>query len=849
MTSRGPARRPDEQRQTSIPGDRRLGQLKRHLQAFLRSQETAFDELLQPRQHQRSGLDDWQARAVEHLERGDHLIVDAVTTSGKTRVIEEMIERNLGNARFKVVYTSPVKALSNDKFREFKARWGAERVGIMTGDFKENLGASVVVATLESYRNTLLGVESTLRPSLVVFDEYQFLSERERGKAWEEAVILTPDHVQLAFLSASVPNVQDFSDWLKKIKKLPTHVVRNAIRPVPLKSIVFIDGQPVLRDDLEAFFEDLGPSFESESAWFHDLILSNEEVILQAINAGLYPIIVYRGARSNIKEDFAYFASGNVLPPMSAKEGDAIAAYFQEEKDLVPYLPQRLKEAILRKGVAYHTSGLNPLAKILIEGLLKKGLMRVCFGTMGLSLGINFSVRSIFIGDERRPESGGKWKYYSSGELIQMSGRAGRRGIDTVGFVLQAGLSSFDLKVLQPEPCSSSFSLGVNSVLNLMDTLKDETKVIEIFSKSFKYRDRDQIFELQDRNCYSILEVRGEEVGQRAANEAPEELEPSKPLALQQWKRGKVHYGGKLVSVELQRERASKIAAMADKIAILDFRMKPLHVPDDAKKRVRVVKGDGFWVVVDSKRQLSQFLQKFAVENLRGSETAVGEATTAPVKEICRTCRVKPSCDSFLGHDGLVMVRHLMQVGAIRDHELTELGKLGSLFPHMGSLIIADVLLRIFQSGNLSCAEDLLQFGCLCFDSFKGLRHRMYFRHAFYRKLTFYYPKEVFPDQWEFRSNRNEQGGAPYYREYNPLGVDIIRDFATQGDDAWEYVKRTYIDPKYYIEEGDLVHLFMKYLDILRSMKKVGNPELTAEVGRLYAKLWREPISLLVQNF
>lgn len=170
------------------------------LEAFQKTQKT-IDQWLQKAsdiQSQSSSefsLDPWQQEALDALLNGESVIIDAPTTAGKTRIVEAFFKINLENSNFRAAYTAPVKSLSNDKLREFSDMFGTENVGIATGDVKDNLHAPIVVATLESYRNSLLGVEPDLGRSLVVFDEYHFMQDTGRGSAWEEAMILTPRDV------------------------------------------------------------------------------------------------------------------------------------------------------------------------------------------------------------------------------------------------------------------------------------------------------------------------------------------------------------------------------------------------------------------------------------------------------------------------------------------------------------------------------------------------------------------------------------------------------------------------------------------------------------------------------
>ena len=192
-------------------------------------------------------LDPWQARAVESLVCGKNVIVDAPTTSGKTRIVEAYLQKILKGLILEPV-TCPVKSLSNDKLIEFRDMFGAENVGISTGDVKENLHAPIVVATLESYRNSLLGVEPDLNRSLVIFDEYHYIQDSSRGSAWEEAIILSPENCQILLLSASLSNANEFAGWIESIQKRQTIIVNVERRPVPLADLIYLGGNWILKD-------------------------------------------------------------------------------------------------------------------------------------------------------------------------------------------------------------------------------------------------------------------------------------------------------------------------------------------------------------------------------------------------------------------------------------------------------------------------------------------------------------------------------------------------------------------------------------------------------------------------
>ena len=384
-------------------------------------------------------LDPWQKEAYELLLEGQNVVVDAPTTAGKTRVVEVYFRSQMDNPEFRAVYTTPVKSLSNDKYAEFKELFGESRVGIATGDRKENLGAQVVIATLESYRNSLLGVEPDLGRKMAVFDEYHFLQDPSRGSAWEEAIILGPPTTQILMLSASVKNPQDIAAWIAAIKKRRCQVVEVSERPVPLADMVYYKEEWLLASEVNLptpHRRDSGYRFPLE----HDE-LARRLGKIEALN--LLPCICYVGQRLGCESMAGSLAK--VIDPLSQEEAAILSEKLHkldEKMSCLKFFNPFLRRILIQYGIAYHHSGLGPPARQAIEALLKNGDLRFCVSTMGLSLGVNFAVRSAVIADFRRPGASG-FTDYPPTDVLQMLGRAGRRGQDTVGFSLWAGVHAY----------------------------------------------------------------------------------------------------------------------------------------------------------------------------------------------------------------------------------------------------------------------------------------------------------------------------------------------------------------------------------------------------------------------
>ena len=434
-------------------------------------------------------LDPWQQQVFDLLRSGESVVVDAPTTAGKTRAVEVFFAQNIDDPSFRAAYTTPVKSLSNDKVRELRAMFGADKVGIATGDIKENLDAPIVVATLESYRNSLLGIEPDLGRSLVVFDEYHYLQDEGRGSAWEEAIILTPPSCQILLLSASVANAEEFADWISNQGKKRCTLVRTEHRPVPLTNLVYHGGHWLTEEALpKDAFKYMNPTRQQLPLRHEDLVSR----LPSLIDIELTPCIIYCGKRFDC-ENLAMNIE-RVLPPLGQEQAERIGASLQQSHQDVKalsFIKPSLRRMIQTYGVAFHHSGLAPSARIAIERLVKDGLLRFCVATMGLSLGINFSVRSALIADYQRPGESGMTPY-AEGEILQMLGRAGRRGKDVIGFSLWPSVESYSRQAgSKREPCNSRLRTDPTTLLGLLGRGLNLGTIEGIYNKSFlKYQHR-----------------------------------------------------------------------------------------------------------------------------------------------------------------------------------------------------------------------------------------------------------------------------------------------------------------------------------------------------------------------
>lgn len=340
----------------------------------------------------------WQQDAVRHLKSGADVIIDAPTGAGKTRVFELFLKTTEAARLGQAVYTVPTRALANDKWHEWRALgWN---VGIATGDIAENLHAPVLVATLETQRERILSGNA---PGFLILDEYQMLADAQRGLNYEMAMALPPVSTRLLLLSGSVRNPLDIAEWLRGLGRR-VELIQVQERPVPLDELP-IESLPRVPDSVHGFWP---------------------RVAAAALLAGLTPLLLFAPRRRDAEKMATQIAAA--LPvdsplPMTPADQNLLG------RDLARLLQHR---------VAFHHSGLSYSARAdWIEPLGKAGKLHVIVATTGLAAGINFSVRSVMVtstsyGDARFQRE------LRSDELLQMFGRAGRRGLDERGFVLTA---------------------------------------------------------------------------------------------------------------------------------------------------------------------------------------------------------------------------------------------------------------------------------------------------------------------------------------------------------------------------------------------------------------------------
>jgi superfamily II RNA helicase len=460
--------------------------------------------------------DPFQLEALAALERED-VLVTAPTGSGKTWIAREEIRRLLAAGK-RAWYTSPLKALTNSKYHEFSEAFGADAVGILTGDRKENSDAPLVVGTTEVYRNQLFDAMREgrgLRADLVILDEAHYLADEERGHVWEEAIILTPPRVRMLLLSATVGNAAEFAAWMGEVRGVRCGVVeRPGARPVPLRAaFLYPEGQLApLTDDAGRFNQQIADFLQHANArrasphsrWgerrepARPQRMNMPEMppasLLAALSAyDLLPAIVFLPTRKRCDESAAEASIGR----RGGEEGrrEARRALMREFAAAHPEVKKhRHWDVTLRGGVAAHHAGHLPAWKLLIEKLMSAGLLDAIFATATVAAGVDFPARTVVVTNVDA-RTGRGWRNLSASEFQQMTGRAGRRGRDRVGFVVAAPGTHQEPQKLAtllqspPDPLESQFRATYTTLLNLLDAYGDFAHVREIASRSFAHRE------------------------------------------------------------------------------------------------------------------------------------------------------------------------------------------------------------------------------------------------------------------------------------------------------------------------------------------------------------------------
>jgi superfamily II RNA helicase len=448
--------------------------------------------------------DPFQQRAIEAIDRGGSVLVAAPTGAGKTVIADYVINKALGEGR-DVIYTAPVKALSNQKFRDFAAREG-ERVGIMTGDVTISPRAPLLIMTTEIYRNTLL--EHTVR--WVIFDEIHYLDDPERGTVWEEALMFSPSSINILALSATIPNIDELAEWMRQVHGRPVEIISETHRPVPLH-VLFQCQDKILANEQE--LKQVG--FQNKDNWGERRLRMHrprgrhgrhsrhhddrgesrpnrmDTLVKHLAAADRLPGIFFTFGRRRA-EDLAWEVSG--LSLVNATEQAQLKTLYRElceRHSLQQHPSAQAMGQLIERGVAFHHAGMLPTLKEVVEQCFVSRLIKLIVTTETFALGINMPARSVVL-DTLKKRLGTHVDLLRCRQYSQMAGRAGRRGPAAEGFAylrVNPGTITFQevQKVLhgKPEKVESRFNTSYATLLNLYR--RHGRRVLDLFPQTFFY--------------------------------------------------------------------------------------------------------------------------------------------------------------------------------------------------------------------------------------------------------------------------------------------------------------------------------------------------------------------------
>jgi len=440
-------------------------------------------------------LDPFQEEAINAIQDNSSVVVSAPTGSGKTLIADYIIDKN-STTKKRIIYTAPIKALSNQKYKDFSEEYGKENVGLMTGDIVINPHAKILIMTTEIYRNMVVSNDAEVQDvAYVIFDEIHFINDIERGYVWEESIIYSPSTVRFLCLSATIPNANEFSQWIHAIKKHPVKTVIATKRNVPLQHS-FYDyelGLTTLERIKEA--KEI-PSYRAvfrqkgKHQFKEKVSEPNHVELIKTLGEEKLPCLFFTFSRKDcqkkaveLSRKYIFRRDPDILRFVNTK--------LQEAPSEITKLQsvRMLKESI-SQGIAFHHAGLLPVIKEIVEELFGQGKIKVLYATETFAVGINMPAKTVCFSSLRKYD-GISFRLLNTKEYFQIAGRAGRRGIDTIGYVVSMifrptfrynevkRLTSKDI-----EPIHSQFKLSINTVLNLIDQ-KTPVEIEKILRLSF----------------------------------------------------------------------------------------------------------------------------------------------------------------------------------------------------------------------------------------------------------------------------------------------------------------------------------------------------------------------------
>jgi len=447
-------------------------------------------------------LSDFQIDAIKGVQEHKNVILSTHTGNGKTLVADFAVNQCF-NAGKRVIYTAPIKALSNQKYNQFSKMYGAENVGLITGDRVINQDAGIIVATTEVLRNMMHEDRERIADiETIILDEIHYLGDKERGTVWEEIIIFKNKEARILGLSATIPNIEDLCSWIREIHDEPVEMVYYPERIVKQQHYYFDKRLGAVK------YGGVMSNYLRQKRQYGGVVYKNTHLDFAeyALEQGVLPVLYFTFSRKQC-EIYAKELAGRI-DMLTKEERDTVRRMIRDYEASYPDIRSSSSWAPLKytlmRGIGYHHAGLLPIVKQFMEDLFERKLCKFLYATETFAVGINYPVKTVCF-DSLRKYDGESFRTLTGSEYLQMAGRAGRRGIDDFGLVyVLADYKSLengnlpDISQLQAEPIVSKFQITYNTLVNLVSRYSDR-EIEEFFNKSFSNFQYDNNRKRQER--------------------------------------------------------------------------------------------------------------------------------------------------------------------------------------------------------------------------------------------------------------------------------------------------------------------------------------------------------------